>query len=120
MKATARILAIVVGLVAVGVQAQEILPPGKDVLAPQVVREVKPDYTPEAKAQRIQGNVELSVVVKDDGSVGEVTVTRSLDDTFGLDPEAVNAMRQWQFKPGTKNGKPVAVRVSVEMTFRLK
>jgi len=47
------------------------------------------------------------------------TVVRSLDPTFGLDAQAVIAARQWIFKPGTKDGQPVAVRVMIEMTFTL-
>jgi TonB family protein len=39
---------------------------------------------------------------------------------FGLDQQAVDAARQWTFKPGTKDGKPVAVRVHIELTFTLK
>lgn len=121
MKTVARILAVCfVASIASGVvpHAQEI--PGKDVRMPQVLRQVKPDYTPEAKKQGIQGLVEMSVVVKDDGSVGDVTVTKSLDQKYGLDDQAVIAMKKWQFKPGTRDGKPVAVRVNVEMTFTLK
>lgn len=87
---------------------------------PVVLSEVKPDYTPEAKKQGIQGIVELSVVVGDDGTVGEVKVTRSLDDKYGLDEQAVIAMKKWRFRPGTKDGKPVAVQVTVEMSFKLR
>ena len=87
---------------------------------PVVLSEVKPDYTPEAKKQGIQGNVELSVVVNDDGTVGEVKVSKSLDDKYGLDEQAVIAMKKWRFRPGTKDGKPVAVRVTVEMSFKLR
>jgi protein TonB len=54
------------------------------------------------------------------GNVGDVTVTRSLDATYGLDEEAAKAIKQWRFKPGTKDGKPVNVRVEVELTFTLK
>jgi protein TonB len=97
---------------------QEVTPRAQSM--PTVVREVKPDYTAEAKQHGIQGTVELSVVVNDDGTVGEVKVTRSLDDKYGLDEQAVIAMKKWQFKPGTKDGKPVAVEVTVEMSFKLK
>jgi TonB family protein len=97
---------------------QEVTPRAQTM--PTVVREVKPDYTAEAKQRGIQGTVELSVVVNDDGTVGEVKVTRSLDDKYGLDEQAVMAMKKWQFKPGTKDGKPVAVEVTVEMSFKLK
>jgi TonB family protein len=55
-----------------------------------------------------------------DGTVGDVSVIRSLDSTFGLDQQAVAAMKRWLFTPGKKNDKPVAVRVQVEMNFTLK
>jgi len=54
----------------------------------------------------------------DDGTVGDVAVARPLDE--GLDAEAVSAMKQWQFRPGTKDRKPVAVRVMCELRFTLK
>jgi protein TonB len=85
-----------------------------------VVSEVKPDYTAEANQQGIQGVVQLSVVVNDDGTVGAVKVTKSLDDKYGLDQQAVIAMKKWKFRPGTRDGKPVAVRVDVEMSFKLR
>lgn len=59
-------------------------------------------------------------VVLPNGTVGDVTVVKSLDDEHGLDEQAIRATRQWQFKPGTKDGKPVAVEVTIEMTFTLK
>jgi TonB family protein len=49
-----------------------------------------------------------------------VKVKQSLDAVYGLDEEALKAMKQWQFKPGTKNGEAVAVRVDVKMRFTLK
>ena len=53
-----------------------------------------------------------------DGSIGDVKVTRSLD--AGLDQEAIKAVKQWRFEPGIKDGKPVPVRVALEMTFSLR
>jgi protein TonB len=104
--------------IALAASAQEITKDGATL--PVVVREVKPDYTDEAKKAGIQGDIWLSVVVQADGTVGNVQVKRSLDTRFGLDEQAVIAAKQWKFKPGTKNGKAVAVEVTVEMTFRLK
>jgi TonB family protein len=101
-------------------RAQEVLNPGNGVTLPIVVHEVKPDYTAEAKAAHIQGNVLLDTVVLADGNVGDVKVVRSLDTTYGLDQQAVNAAKQWTFKPGTKDGKAVAVRVQIELRFTLK
>ena len=100
--------------------AQERPVPGKDVLMPKVVRNVKPNYTASALKARIEGNVVMEAVVREDGSVGDVKVTKSLDTEHGLDEEAVKAMKKWEFKPGTKDGKPVPVGVQVEMTFTLK
>jgi len=90
------------------------------VTLPQVTRQVKAQYTAEAMRQMIEGDVLLSVVVKADGSVGAVDVKESLDPVYGLDENAVAAMKQWAFKPGTKDATPVAVRVEVKMKFTLK
>ena len=94
--------------------------PGDGVTMPVIVREVKPEYTSEARKARIQGTVTMDVVVVEDGTVGEVKVTRSLDEEYGLDEQAVRAVKEWRFRPGTKDGKAVPVRVSIEMTFTLK
>jgi protein TonB len=110
---------VIVGLTAV-LGAQEVFSVGNGVNAPTVIRQVKPEYTTQAQANRIEGTVLMNVVVQDDGTVGPVSVERSLDTMFGLDEQAVKAMKAWSFKPGTKDGKPVAVRVHVEMTFTLK
>jgi periplasmic protein TonB len=87
---------------------------------PMIVKDVQPRYTDEARRARIQGNVLLDAIVLKDGTVGDVTVSKSLDKEYGLDDQAVKAMKQWQFKPGTKDGKPADARISVEMSFTLK
>jgi TonB family protein len=93
---------------------------GNGVTSPRVTHEVKADYTKAALDAKVQGEVWLSVVVKKDGSVGDVQVRQSLDTEFGLDDAAVAAMRQWTFEPARRDGEPVAVRVTVEMRFTLK
>jgi TonB family protein len=90
------------------------------VSLPQVVKQVGPQYTSEAMRQMIEGDVVLAVVVKADGRVGDVAVKQSLDAVYGLDEEAVKAMKQWEFKPGTKDGRAAAVRVDVKMRFTLR
>jgi TonB family protein len=111
-------LAIVTTAAAGTVTAQEI--PRDGVTLPVVVRSVKPSYTAAAMDAHIEGRVMLDVVVLDDGKVGDVTVNESLDMEYGLDMQAVEAAKQWLFKPGMKDGKPVAVRVTLEMRFTLK
>ena len=94
--------------------------PGNGVLLPKVLREVKPQYTADAMRAKVQGTVLLECVVNPDGTVGSVEVVKSLDRTFGLDGEAVKAARQWRFAPGTRFGEPVAVLVTIELTFTLR
>lgn len=95
---------------------------GKDagVTLPKVTSEVKPNYTPEAMQARIEGTVIMTVVVRTDGTPGDIEITKSLDSEYGLDKQAVAALSQWRFEPGRKDGKPVPVRVTVEMRFTLK
>jgi len=94
--------------------------PGNGVSLPTLIKEVKPNYTAVAIANRIQGTVLLAAVVLPNGTVGDVTVLQSLDAAYGLDNQAVVAAKQWVFAPGMKDGLPVAVRVTIEMTFTLR
>ena len=101
--------------------AQEVVDskaPG--VTLPKVLSEVKPEYTAEAMRARIEGTVIMTTVIRTDGMPSAIAITKSLDAEYGLDTQASTALSQWRFEPGLKDGKPVAVRVSVEMTFRLK
>lgn len=104
-----------------GAAAPPPFPPGTEgLVAPRVKKEVRPQYTKAAKDAGIKGNVVLDVVINADGTVGDVTVKQSLDTKYGLDAQAVEAARQWLFEPGTKDGKPVPVLVTLEMSFTLK
>jgi len=94
--------------------------PGNGVTTPVVLREVKPAYTSDAMRAKVQGSVLLECIVRPDGSVGDVKVARSLDPVFGLDLEAMKAARQWRFRPGMRQGEPVAVLVVIELTFTLR
>lgn len=94
--------------------------PGNGVALPRVVREAKPRYTADAMRAKVQGSVLLECIVETDGRVNRIHIARSLDPTFGLDQEAVKAAEQWRFTPGTKNGMPVPVLVTIELTFMLR
>jgi protein TonB len=93
---------------------------GNGVVAPRLIREIKPGYTPEAMRARIQGMVTLQAVVLPDGSVGTARIIRSLDSTFGLDQEAVRTVKLWRFAPGTRAGRAVPVLVEIELSFTLR
>lgn len=93
--------------------------PGNGVTYPTLLREEKPQYPEAAMRARIEGVVELEAVVRADGTVGDVRVLKSLDQTYGLDAEAIATARKWLFRPGAKDGKPVAVIVTIILEFRL-
>ncbi len=120
MRSLIGLFAVAATLAGASVSAQDAYTPGNGVTLPQLVREVKPEYTQEAKDAHIEGTVVVETIVQKDGDVGDVKIVRSLDPTYGLDKEAVKAAKQWKFKPGTKNGEPVPVRISIELTFTLK
>jgi TonB family protein len=88
------------------------------VKSPVLVKEVKPVYPDDARAERIQGTVELDGVVETDGSVSGISVKKSLDPR--LDEAARKAFAQWQFTAGQKDGQVVRVKVSVELSFTLR
>jgi TonB family protein len=95
---------------------------GNGVISPVLIREVKPNYTGDAMRAKHQGVVEMEAVVLPDGTVdpNRIKITRSLDSTFGLDQQAIIAVKQWRFRPGTLKGQPVPVIVNVELTFTLR
>jgi periplasmic protein TonB len=94
--------------------------PGAGIENPVVLREVKPQYTADAMRAKIQGVVVLECVILADGSVGHVSVVRSLDPVFGLDQEAIKAAKQWRFLPAKRQGQPVAIAVNIELAFTLR
>ena len=116
MKLAVFVLAAVLGVTAMA--QQQVYDPGNGVTLPILVRDVQPSYTPAAMAAKVQGSVLLRAVVLDDGQVGDVEVIESLDPE--LDQQAINALKLWEFKPGAKEGKPVAVRIACQLTFTLK
>ena len=69
---------------------------------------------------RIDGVVQLDCVILADGTVGEIRIVKSLDKRFGLDDQAIQAVRQWRFRPGRRLGEPVPVLVAIEVSFTLR
>ena len=91
--------------------------PGSGIVNPKVKRHVAPRL-PAGTPTPFQGTVELEATVMPDGTVCGVTVTKSLDPSPGsFDEEAIKAAKRWTFEPGQSDGKPVPVRVAIEMTF---
>jgi TonB family protein len=84
---------------------------------PIATHSVDPQYSDEARRKKIQGNVIVSVLVGEDGLPTQMRIEKSLG--YGLDEKALAAAGQYRFTPATKDGKPVATRISIEMSFRL-
>lgn len=94
-------------------------PVGGDVSSPILMKKVEPRYTSAAMVAKITGVVVLEVVVKVDGTVGAVRVVKSLDGKLGLDQAAIDAAKEWMFKPGMRRGQAVDVIVTLILEFRL-
>ena len=92
--------------------------PGSGISPPSLLREVKPDYTEEARTRGVEGDVVMEIVVRRDGSVGDVRLLQGLG--HGLDARAVQAVREWRFSPGRRRGVPVDVLVEVAMEFKIR
>ena len=79
---------------------------------------MEPQYSEEARKARYQGTVILQAIVRKDGTVDILRVVRSLG--FGLDEKAIQALKEWRFRPGMKNGLPVDVSLNIEVNFNLR
>jgi TonB family protein len=86
---------------------------------PLPLKKVEPEYTEEARAARVQGTIVLQVEIDPSGTVAmtHIGVIRSLG--LGLDEKAIEAVKQWKFKPASNNGTPVTAKATIEVNFRL-
>jgi protein TonB len=92
--------------------------PGSGIEPPTLLREVKPIYSDEGRRRGVEGDVVMEIVVRRNGSVGDVRVTRALG--AGLDQRAIAAVKQWRFSPARRNGVAVDVLVEVAVGFTLR
>ena len=90
---------------------------GGGVTAPRAIFSPDPEFSDQARKAKYQGTVVLWAVIGADGRTHEIRVQRSLG--MGLDEKAIEAIRQWRFEPGRKDGIAVAVQVNIEVSFRL-
>ena len=90
---------------------------GGSVSAPEIVFKVDPEYSEQARKAKYQGTVVLRCIVQKDGTVRDIKIMQSLG--LGLDEKAVDAVKQWKFRPGMRRGEAVDVTADIEVTFRL-
>ena len=87
------------------------------ITAPRIISRVEPTYTEEARRAKVGGTIILFMEITSSGTVENVVVLHGLEK--GLDESAVRAIKQWKFAPATKDGRPVAVIMTVEMNFSM-
>jgi TonB family protein len=85
--------------------------------APRVVERTPAEYTPEARRAGLEGVVRVQCEVMEDGSVRNAAASESLG--FGLDENAIEAVKHWRFEPGTLGDRPIAQTMEFEMEFQL-
>jgi TonB family protein len=90
---------------------------GAGVSPPSVLQKVEPEFSEEGRAAGLQGTVVVQVVIGPDGVARAARILRGLG--LGLDEQAIEAISQWQFKPGVKDGQPVPVAATIEVNWRL-
>jgi TonB family protein len=90
---------------------------GAGISPPSVLRKIEPDYSEEARVAKLQGTVVVQVVIGPDGVAHDARIVRGLG--LGLDEQAIEAIGQWQFKPGVKDGQPVPVTATIEINWHL-
>jgi len=86
--------------------------------APVAMIKVDPAYPPDVLRDHVEGTVTLYAIIRADGTVDGIRVLDSLDSR--LDENAVRALSGWHFRPGTRNGEPVALEAVVQIPFRMR
>jgi len=90
---------------------------GGGVTAPQVIHSVEPEFTDQARRANYQGTVSIELVVDAQGNPQDLRIARHLG--MGLDQKALDAVRQYKFRPAMYQGHPVAVQMVIDVDFRL-
>jgi TonB family protein len=90
---------------------------GPGITPPKIISKREPAYSEQARKAKLEGSVLLSLVIDENGKPIDIKVVRSLG--MGLDEKAIEAVKQWRFEPGKKDGKPVSIASQIQITFHL-
>jgi TonB family protein len=85
------------------------------IVPPKVIERVEPEDTDEARLVSLEGTVQMVCEIGEDGSLRDVSIKQGLG--LGLDEKAVEAVRKWKFAPGTFDGRPISMQISVEVEY---
>ena len=89
-----------------------------EVTPAAVLSRTEPVYSEAARKATLEGTVELSAITRKDVSIESVRVLGGLG--LGLDGSAIKALKSWRFRSGMKVGRPVDLRVNIEVTSSLR
>lgn len=92
-------------------------PPERNITLPRATYSPSPEYSEQARKQKITGTVLLSLTVGLDGSAHDIKVEKGIG--YGLDEKATEAVSRWKFEPALKDGKPIEKQIKVEVSFNL-
>lgn len=98
-------------------ETDPVYEPGGDVTRPKLLHSVEPAFSTKSNEAFVEGTVTVSAVVNTHGTLTDVHVLKGLGST--QDQSALDALKEWRFEPGSKDGKPVNVRVKIQVEFHL-
>ncbi len=96
-----------------------LIPGIAGVSEPDLISRVEPGYPELARRARIQGKVILRAIIKKDGTVSDIEVLKEPAANLGFSKSAMEAVKQWRYRPATQNGRPVDVYFTVVVTYTL-
>src|SRR5262249_55232598 len=88
------------------------------ISAPTSIKRVAPQYTDEARQERVVGTVILQVVIQTNGTADILKVVKPMP--FGLTESALEALQEWRFMPAVRNGKEIPVAANIEVVFNIE
>ncbi len=101
------------------IKVGQLVEPGPGVVAPSLVSYNKPEYPPQARRLRVEGIVEVAVLVDENGAVSQARVTKPISQNVGLNEAALAAAKTARFRPATKDGVRVKVWTAIRFPFKL-
>jgi TonB family protein len=90
----------------------------KQIQRPEIVGQVVPEYTPEAREKRVTGVVVVETLIDREGCVRNARVLKGLP--YGLDESSLAAVKSWTFNPATLNGEPVKVYYVLTVNYQVE
>jgi TonB family protein len=102
------------GLLAAQTDDEQVYDLGPGVTAPRVIKQTAPQY-PNGRGVSASGSVIIALIVSSKGVPRDPHIVKSLDKD--LDQSAIEAVKEWRFAPAQKDGKAIAVRVSLQIQF---